>query len=258
MSLTIATWNVNSINARLPRVIEWLQEAKPDVLLLQELKCETEKFPLSAFEDLEYKAAVHGQKSWNGVAILSKHPIEDVHKGLPGNDQDVQSRYIEARIKGVRIASLYLPNGNPVESEKYPYKLEWMQRLRQQTQSLLAKEEPFVLGGDYNIIPEDRDCYNPADWIHDALFLPESRRHYRALINLGLTDAFRAVNKDEGEYTYWDYQRGAWQRNNGIRIDHFLVSPQAADRIENCTIDRAPRGKEKASDHTPVLLKLST
>lgn len=254
--LTIATWNVNSINARLPNVVDWLKAAAPDVILMQELKMTEDKFPAAAFEDLGYAAAVHGQKSWNGVAILSKHKIESVTKGLPGDEADEQARYIEATIGGFRIASIYLPNGNPVESEKYPYKLKWMDRLRRHAQTLLTTEQPLVLGGDYNIIPEDRDCHDPKLWAEDALFRLESRRKFRALLNLGLTDAFRVNNDKAEQYTFWDYQAGCWPRNAGIRIDHFLLSPQAADLLEGCTIDSAPRGLEKASDHTPVLLKL--
>lgn len=254
--MKIATWNVNSIGMRLPHVLRWLGENKPDVLLLQELKCMDEKFPAAEIEAAGYTCAVHGQKSWNGVAILSKHPVENVMRGLPRGDGDEQSRYIEATVQGVRVASIYLPNGNPVDSEKYPYKLGWMDRLRQHAMDLLKTESPFVLGGDYNIIPEARDCHDPAAWAGDALFLPESRRHFRMLLNLGLTEAFRALDDSDGAYTFWDYQAGAWPRNHGIRIDHFLLSPQAADRLAACAIDREPRGWEKASDHVPVTVTL--
>jgi exodeoxyribonuclease-3 len=253
---SVATWNVNSINARLPNVLAWLKEAAPDVVLLQELKAEEAKFPAEAFSALGYRAAVFGQKSWNGVAILSKQEITDVKTGLPGDAADEQARYIEATVGGLRVASIYLPNGNPVESEKYPYKLRWMDRLRAHVQTLLRAEKPLVLGGDYNIIPEDRDCHDPKLWAEDALFRLESRRKFRALLHLGLTDAFRVYNQTPGHYSFWDYQAGSWPRNAGIRIDHFLLSPQAADLLEDCTIDSGPRGKEKASDHTPVILKL--
>lgn len=254
--LTIATWNVNSITARLQNVLAWMKEAAPDVLLLQELKTTEDKFPQLEFSGLGYKAAVFGQKTWNGVAILSKHDITDVRCGLPGDDGDEQARYIEATVKGLRIASIYLPNGNPVDSEKYPYKLKWMDRLAAHVKDLLRAEQPLVLGGDYNIIPEDRDCHDPKAWQEDALFRLESRRKFRAILNLGLTDAFRVKNNEAHQYSFWDYQAGAWQQNHGIRIDHFLLSAQAVDRLENCVIDTAPRGREKASDHTPVVLKL--
>jgi len=254
--MKFASWNVNSINMRLPHVLDWLATHKPDALMLQELKCMDEKFPLKDIEAAGYHAAVHGQKTWNGVAILSPHPIEDVKKGLPGDDSDTQSRYLEATIKGVRVASIYLPNGNPVESEKYPYKLAWFDRLITQAKKLLATEQPVVLAGDYNIIPEDRDCYDPAVWAEDALFRLESRRKFRSLLNLGFTDAFRALNDADHQYTFWDYQAGAWPKDHGIRIDHLLLSPQAADRLTTCEIDRAPRAAEKASDHTPIFAVL--
>lgn len=254
--LTIATWNVNSIGARLPNVLAWLKEATPDVLLLQELKTTEDKFPKMEFSALGYNAAVFGQKTWNGVAILSKPKITDVKTGLPGDATDEQSRYIEATIEGLRVASIYLPNGNPVDSEKYSYKLNWMDRLYRHIKGLLRTEQPLVFGGDYNIIPEDRDCHNPQLWADDALFRLESRRKFRALEYLGMTDAFRVNNNEAHQYSFWDYQAGAWQQNNGIRIDHFLLSPQAADLLSECKIDSKPRGKEKASDHTPVVLKL--
>ncbi len=255
--LTIATWNVNSITARLPNVLAWLKDHAPDVVLLQELKTTEDKFPQLELSALGYHAAVFGQKAWNGVAILSKHKITDVRTGLPGDAADEQARYIEATVEGVRVASIYLPNGNPVDSEKYPYKLKWMDRLYAHAKALLQTGQPFVLGGDYNIIPEDKDCHAPKLWKDDALFRLESRRKFRALVNLGLTDAFRVNNREAHQYSFWDYQGGAWQQNAGIRIDHFLLSPQAVDLLEECIIDTAPRGKEKASDHTPVILKLS-
>ena len=254
--LTIATWNVNSITARLPNVLAWLKLHAPDVVLLQELKCTEDKFPKIDFSALGYSAGVHGQKTWNGVAILSKNNITDIKMGLPGDSADEQSRYIEATVEGIRIASLYLPNGNPVDSEKYPYKLKWMDRLYTHIKELLQTGQPLVFGGDYNIIPEDKDCYDPRVWKDDALFRLESRRKFRALLHLGLTDAFRVNNQEPHQYTFWDYQRGAWSQNAGIRIDHFLLSPQAADLLEDCTIDSTPREQEKASDHTPVILRL--
>jgi exodeoxyribonuclease-3 len=254
--MIIASWNVNSITARLPNVLEWLKAHEPDVLLLQELKTTEDNFPKQEFSALGYHAAVCGQKTWNGVAILSKHKIEHVKSGLPGDASDEQARYIEATVNGLRVASIYLPNGNPVDSDKYPYKLKWMDRLYAHVKKLLKTEQPLVLGGDYNIIPEDKDCHDPKLWKDDALFRLESRQKFRVLMNLGLTDAFRVNNSEAHQYTFWDYQGGAWQQNAGIRIDYFLLSPQAADLLEECTIDTKPRGKEKASDHTPIILKL--
>lgn len=258
MPLTVATWNVNSVRARLPNVEAWLKKNSPDVLLMQELKTTQDAFPFLEFEALGYKAAVAGQKSWNGVAILSKHPIKVERTRLPGDETDEQARYIEATVQGLRLACIYLPNGNPVDSEKYPYKLAWMERLIAHAKSLLREEVPFLLGGDFNVIPEPRDCHDPKVWEDDALFRLETRRKFRALLNLGLTDAFRAFNGKDHQYTFWDYQAAAWQRNAGIRIDHFLASPQAADRLEDCRIDAAPRGEDKASDHTPVVALLKT
>ncbi len=255
--MLVASWNVNSITARLPNVLDWLKKNAPDVVLLQELKCMEEKFPAMELKAAGYESAVHGQKTYNGVAILSKHKIEDVKKALPGDDKDEQSRYIEATIKGVRVASIYLPNGNPVDSEKYPYKLKWFDRLIDHARTLLAEETPVLLGGDYNVIPEARDCHDPAAWQEDALFRLDSRKKLRTLLNLGFTDCFRVFNKKDHQYTFWDYQAGAWQKNNGIRIDHFLASPQAADRLQACTIDSDPRGKEKASDHTPIIVEIN-
>ena len=256
--MKIATFNVNSIKARLPRVLEWLEEAAPDVALLQEVKTVPEEFPSLEIGGLGYEIAVHGQKSYNGVAILSKMPIEDVKMGLPGDDSDDQARYIEATIQDVRVASIYLPNGNPTDTEKFPYKLSWMDRLVTYVRDdLLPRELPFVLGGDYNIVPTDDDVYDPEGWADDALCRPESRTRFRTILNMGITEAWRSLHKEIGAYSYWDYQRGRWQRDEGVRIDHLLLSPQAADRLTACEIDRTPRGKEKASDHTPVWCELS-
>jgi exodeoxyribonuclease-3 len=252
----IATWNVNSAKARLPLITDWLRTVSPDVVLFQEIKCETAAFPASAFEDLGYHVNAVGQKAYNGVALLSKAPAEDLLTRLPGEPEDEQARYVEATVSGVRIASLYLPNGNPVPGEKFAYKLRWMDRLYDHARTLLAQEIPVVLGGDYNIIPEARDVFSPQAFAGDALFRPESRAKFRALLNLGLTEAYRALHDDDRAYTFWDYQAGSWPRDNGLRIDHFLLSPQAADRLAGCTIDRGPRGLEKASDHTPVILDL--
>jgi exodeoxyribonuclease-3 len=252
----VATWNVNSVKARLPRVTEWLKEAKPDVVLLQETKCEDASFPRMEIEELGYNLALCGQKTYNGVAILSKAPIEDVACGLPGDDSDGQSRYIEAFTCGLRVASIYLPNGNPVTTEKFPYKLKWLDRLASHAEQLLANEEKLVLGGDYNVCPTDIDVYDPIGWANDALCRMESRKGFRKLIYLGLTDAWRAQHPEEQAYSFWDYQAGAWQRNNGLRIDHLLLSPQAADALRESGIDKGPRGKEKASDHTPVWIEI--
>ncbi len=255
--MKIATWNVNSIKARLPRVLEYLGEAGPDVILLQETKSTDETFPSLEIEDLGYNVAIHGQKTYNGVAILSKRPIEDTMAGLPGDETDEQARYLEATVDGVRVATIYLPNGNPIDSEKFPYKLGWMNRLIERARGLLEAEECFVLGGDYNVCPRDEDCFDPQGFSDDALCQPESRNRFRALLNLGLTEAYRALHPSVIAYTYWDYQRGAWQKDNGVRIDHLLLSPRAADRLVGCEIDRGPRGKPKASDHTPIWCELS-
>ncbi|HKP78460.1 MAG TPA: exodeoxyribonuclease III [Phenylobacterium sp.] len=262
--MRIATWNVNSVNARLETVVRWFEEAKPDVACLQEIKCVDEKFPAEAFERLGYNVAVHGQKSYNGVALLSKTPLEDVRKGLPllpGSDgeADEQARYIEAVVSGpepVRVASIYLPNGNPIATEKFGYKLGWMARLSAHARDLLSLEEPFVLTGDYNVIPEPRDAEFPDNWLGDALFQPESRAAFRALKNLGLTEAYLQADGAPGAYTFWDYQAGAWQRNNGIRIDHALLSPQAADRLAGVSIHRDVRAWDKPSDHVPLVVEL--
>ncbi len=258
MTKKIASWNVNSIRARLPNVLEWLDSASPDIVMLQELKAQDEQFPEGDFKDRGYHCYVFGQKSWNGVAILSKHEATDIVKGLPGDDTDEQSRYIEAKIDGVRYCCLYLPNGNPVDTEKYPYKLSWMDRLYKRSQDLLASGTPFVLGGDFNIIPANEDCHNPAAWEDDALFRLDSRKKYRALLHLGLTDAFRVNNAEAESYTFWDYQGGAWPKNHGIRIDHFLMSPQITDKMTSCVIDKDPRDKDKASDHTPIILEIAS
>jgi len=256
--MRIATWNVNSVKARLPNVLEWLNEAKPDVVLLQEIKCETPNFPALEFNALGYKSCALGQKSYNGVAILSRHTIEDVMEHLPEAGEDTQSRYIEATVQGIRVASIYLPNGNPMGTEKYDYKLKWMTRLKKHAAKLLQDERPVVLGGDYNVIPEAVDVYDPKGWVEDALFHPKSRAAFREITQLGYTEAFRALHPQKTHaYSFWDYQAGSWQRDAGLRIDHFLLSPEAADRMTGCSIDRTPRGKDKASDHTPVVLELA-
>jgi exodeoxyribonuclease III len=253
----IASWNVNSVKARLPNVLDWLKQASPDVVLLQEIKCQDDGFPVFELEAAGYRAAVHGQKSYNGVAILAKHPIMDVVRGLPQPDGDEQARYIEATVAGLRVASIYLPNGNPAPGDKYDYKLRWMRRLIAHAKALLVSGQPVVLAGDYNVCPTDDDVYDPANWSMDALCRPESRALFRELCHLGLTEAFRSLHPEAGRYTFWDYQAGAWQRDNGLRIDHVLLSPQAADRLVACDIDKGPRAQEKASDHTPIWVELA-
>jgi len=259
--MKIATWNVNSIKARLPNVLEWLDDAQPDVALLQEIKTVDDGFPAMEIEERGYNCAVHGQKSYNGVAILSKHPLEDVVCGLPGNTDDDQARYIEAWVdagdRGARVASIYLPNGNPAPGDKYDFKLRWMDCLAAHALDLLKSEEPVVLGGDYNVIPTDGDVHDPGAWADDALFRPETRAKFRTLLNLGYTEAWRSLHAETHVYSFWDYQGGAWQKDNGIRIDHLLLSPQAADRLTACEIDKGPRGKQKASDHTPVWCEIA-
>ncbi len=258
--MRIATWNVNSVRQRLPHLLAYLKEAKPDALCLQEIKCLDEQFPRLEIEELGYTIETHGQKTFNGVAVLSRRPFE-VARGLPGDENNSQSRYIEAVIPAgsgvVRLACIYLPNGNPAASEKYPYKLGFMERLIIHARMLLEYEEPLVLAGDFNVIPEPRDAARPEDWVNDALFLPETRSKYRELLALGFTDALRATTDAGGLYTFWDYQAGAWQKNNGIRIDHLLLSPQAVDRLEYVVIDKEMRGRDKASDHTPVRVELA-
>ena len=257
--MRIATWNVNSVNARLETVVKWFETASPDVACLQEIKCVDEKFPAEPFERLGYNVAVHGQKTYNGVALLSKTPLEDVRKGLPEAEGDDHARYLEAVVSGprpVRVASIYLPNGNPVATDKFAYKLSWMERLRRHAQSLLPLEEPLVLTGDYNVIPEARDAEFPKNWEGDALAQPQTRSAFRALKNLGFSDAFLEADGAPGAYTFWDYQAGAWDRNNGIRIDHALLSPQAADVLAGVSIHREVRAWDKPSDHVPLVIEL--
>jgi exodeoxyribonuclease-3 len=266
--MKIATFNINGIKARAQALPAWLAEAQPDVALLQEIKSVDEAFPRELFEDRGYTVETHGQKSFNGVAILSKLPLEDVTRGLPGDDSDEQARWIEATVIGktpIRVCGLYLPNGNPVELQddgtpvpggKYDYKLRWMERLHVRAQELLAAEEPFLMAGDYNIIPQDEDARRPEAWQQDALARPESRAAFRRLMNLGFTEAFRARTFGSGHYSFWDYQAGSWNRDDGIRIDHFLLSPACADLLRDCQIDKEVRGREKPSDHVPVWVDL--
>lgn len=265
--MKIATFNINGIKARAQALPDWLDEAQPDVVLLQEIKSIDDAFPREIFEDRGYNVETHGQKSFNGVAILSKLPLEDVRRGLPGDDMDEQARWIEATVIGdraIRICGLYLPNGNPVElvnglpaeGGKYDYKLKWMERLYNRAQELMSTEEPALMAGDYNIIPQSEDAKRPDAWREDALFRPESRAAFRRILNLGFTEAFRARTQGPGHYSFWDYQAGAWNRNDGIRIDHFLLTPQAADLMTDCRIDSEIRGREKPSDHVPVWIEL--
>ncbi|WP_370210188.1 exodeoxyribonuclease III [Roseovarius sp.] len=258
--MKIASFNINGIKARIDALPAWLDEAQPDVAILQEIKSVDENFPRELFEERGYQVETHGQKSFNGVAILSKLPLEDVTRGLPGDDADEQARYIEATVIGdhsaLRLCGLYLPNGNPAPGPKYDYKLAWMERLQARAEALLALEEPFLMAGDYNIIPQDEDAKRPEAWREDALALPQSRAAYRRIVNLGLTEAFRARTQGPGHYTFWDYQAGAWNRDDGIRIDHVLLSPQCADRLTDCQIDKHVRGGDKPSDHVPIWITL--
>lgn len=253
--MRIATWNINGIKARLGLLLTWLEQEKPDIVGLQEIKSVDENFPRAEIEALGYNVETFGQKSWNGVALLSRLPFDEVHRGLPGDDSDEQARLIEGVFsieQGiVRVCNIYLPNGNPVDSPKFPYKLAWMDRLAVFCEQRLALEEPFILMGDFNIIPAPIDAHDPEAWWGDALFRPESQERFRALLQLGLRDGLRAVS-DQPSYTFWDFQAGAWRRNNGIRIDHLLLSPQAADRLETVKVHRDVRGWDKPSDHVPV------
>jgi exodeoxyribonuclease-3 len=258
----IASWNVNSVKVRLPHLLDFLKSAQPDVLCLQEIKCLADDFPRLELHALGYRVECIGQRAYNGVALISKEPPRDMRCGLPGADDDEQARYIEASFSGaggedVRVGSLYLPNGNPIGTDKFTYKLAWMERLHGHAQELLRTEVPFVLAGDYNICPGDEDLYDPVAMRDDALCQPESRARFRALLYLGLTDAYRVFHREPHKYTFWDYQAGRWNRDEGLRIDHLLLSPQAADRIAACDIDKSPRGKDRASDHTPIWCELA-
>lgn len=259
--MRIASWNVNSVKQRVDNLVAWLAERDPDIVCLQETKCVDDAFPRDAFEDLGYNVAVHGQKTFNGVAILSKHPFDEVTPRLPGDSEDDHARFIEAVVSArtgvVRIASLYLPNGNPAGTDKYTYKLKWMDRLLRYAGERLRLEEPLILAGDYNVIPAPEDVANPSAWVDDALFLPKTRERFHALLHLGLTDAVRAATDAPGLYTFWDYQAGCWQKNLGLRIDHVLLSPQATDRLTAAGIDKHVRAWEKPSDHVPVWVDLA-
>jgi exodeoxyribonuclease-3 len=259
-SMRIATWNVNSVRQRMDNLQAWLTERQPDIVCLQEIKCTDDAFPREPIEALGYNIAVHGQKTWNGVALLSKLPFDEIAPGLIGDESDVQARFLEALVStkngAVRVVSLYLPNGNPVATDKYTYKLKWMDRLIAFSHERLKLEEPMVLAGDFNVIPAPADARTPAAWVNDALFLPQTRERFRALTNLGLTDAIRVSSESSDLYTFWDYQAGAYAKDNGIRIDHLLLSPQATDRLVDAGIDRHVRGWDKPSDHVPVYVDL--
>jgi len=257
--LKIASFNINGVKARLPALLDWLRDADTDVVVLQEIKATDDQFPCLEIEEMGHSVETHGQKGFNGVALLSRFPVEDVRRGLAGDDGDEQARWIEALVSGpspVRVCGLYLPNGNPAPGPKYDYKLAWMERLQARVAALVAGEETAVILGDYNVIPEPRDCWNAAVWQKDALFLPPTRAAFRRLLHLGLTDALRAVDQGPGIYTFWDYQAGAFQKNWGIRIDHVLLTPEAADRLVTCGIDAETRSREKPSDHVPIWVTL--
>jgi exodeoxyribonuclease-3 len=255
-ALKIASWNVNSIRARLDHVSTWLKKHEPDVLLLQELK--GTEFPAAAFRELGYESASVTQKSYNGVATLSRLPIETLSIALAGNEADSHARFLECRIADIRIANIYLPNGNPPASENFAYKLAWMERLINVMRVWQRKDVPVIVGGDFNVIPEDIDCHKPVSWMRDALFQPEPRALYRAMLKLGYVDAFRKFYPGEGgHFTFWDYFRQSFDHNRGIRIDHFLLSPKLAEKLVACVIDKEPRTREKPSDHTPIFVELA-
>ncbi len=259
--MKIVTWNINGVKARIEVLTTWLQESDPDIVCLQEIKSVDDGFPRFELEALGYHVETHGQKGFNGVAILSKKSPEEVTRGLPGDDADEQARFIEAAFStgngALRVASLYLPNGNPIDTEKFPYKLRWMARLERWAEERLALEEPLILAGDYNVIPEPVDAKVPEAWVNDALFQPETRQAFRRLENLGFTDAVRSVTDAAGTYTFWDYQAGAWQKNNGIRIDHLMLSPEAANLLESASIEKHVRAWDKPSDHVPVAISIA-
>lgn len=256
--MKVATYNVNGINGRLPVLLRWLAETQPDVVCLQELKAPDEKFPEQAIKEAGYNAIWHGQKSWNGVAILTRNlEIKELRRGLPGDAEDLQSRYIEAMVNNVVIGCLYLPNGNPAPGPKLDYKLSWFERLHNHAEQLLSYELPVILAGDFNVMPTELDVYKPERWVNDALFRPEVREAFHNLVGQGWTDALRTMHPDEVIYTFFDYFRNAYARNAGLRIDHFLLSPQLKDRLKAAEVDRQVRGWEKTSDHAPVWIEIA-
>lgn len=254
--MRIASWNVNSAKARQDHILDYLKAGSADVLLIQETKTQDVNFPVDLYQDAGWNVVFHGQKSYNGVAIAARQPLTSVMSGLPGDAEDEQARYMEATIDGVRVATIYLPNGNPAPGPKFDYKLAWMERLNRRAEELLRDEIPVVLAGDFNVIPQDIDCYDPPGWEGDALTRAESRAAFNRLSLLGYTDALRACHPGQVLYSYWDYQAGAWQKDNGVRIDHLMLSPEAADRLVAAEVDKGPRGLEKPSDHTPVWVDL--
>jgi len=255
--MKIATYNVNSVNARLPVLLRWLSETAPDVVCLQELKAPQDNFPEKAFNDAGYNALWHGQKSWNGVAILARNAdIEEVRRALPGDADDEHSRYIEAVVNGITIGCLYLPNGNPAPGPKFDYKLRWFERLATHGAALLASGKPAILTGDYNVMPTELDVYKPENWVNDALFRPETRAAFKKLMDQGWTDAIRKLHPNEKIYTFWDYFRNAYGRDAGLRIDHFLLTPDLSERLTGAGVNRDVRGWEKSSDHAPVWIEL--
>lgn len=256
--IRIATYNVNGVNGRLPVLLRWLKETSPDVIGLQELKTPDEKFPVQAIADAGYTAIWHGQKSWNGVAILAKsgYSLKEVSKGLPGDPEDLQSRYIEATVNGFLICNLYLPNGNPAPGPKFDYKLTWFKRLSKKASGLLKLRRPVILLGDYNVVPTDLDAYKPEPWVKDAVFFPESKAAYAALLKQGWIDTIRTLHPNEKIFTYWDYFRNAFARNAGIRMDHILISPQLTNRLHAANVDKHVRGWDKTSDHAPAWIEL--
>ncbi len=260
--MKIVTWNINGVRARIGNLVSWLRESAPDIVCLQEIKTVDEGFPRAEIEALGYNVETHGQKGFNGVAILSKLPFDEVNRGLPGDETDEQARFIEGVFStdrgALRVVSLYLPNGNPIDDErKFPYKLSWMARLEKWAAERLELEEPLVLAGDYNVIAEPADARFPENWVNDALFQPATRQAFRRLKNLGFTEAVRAVTDSAEVFTFWDYQAGAWQKNNGIRIDHLLLSPEAANRFVSASVEKHVRGWEKPSDHVPVAIEMA-
>jgi exodeoxyribonuclease III len=253
--MKIVSWNVNSIRSRLGQVSEWVKAWKPDVLLLQELK--GTDFPAASFKELGYESVAVTQKGYNGVAIVSRLPMETVNMTLAGDEADSHARYLEVTMGGITVVNIYLPNGNPVGSEKFEYKLAWMERLKKQMNRWRKQNSPVLIGGDFNVIPEDIDCHKPSSWMHDALFQPEPRAQYREMLQLGYTDAFRSLHPGQGgQFTFWDYFRLAFEHNRGIRIDHFLLSPELSQRLVSCEIDKGPRAQVKPSDHTPIMLQM--